>query len=57
MKDKFGGDGQESSSVGIKKFNRAFEQIGFTRRAYRELKIMRLLDHENILHISNILIP
>lgn len=43
--------------VAIKKIEKAFEHKVFTLRTLRELKIMRLLDHENVLSIKSILQP
>ena len=43
--------------VAIKKIERAFEHSTFTKRTLRELKIMRLLNHENILSINSIQLP
>jgi serine/threonine protein kinase len=47
----------ESELVAIKKIERAFEHVIFTKRTLRELRIMRLLRHENILQIKNIQEP
>ena len=44
-------DGQESNLVAIKKIVKAFEHRVFSLRTYRELKIQRLLEHENVLGI------
>ena len=41
--------------VAIKKIEKAFEHKVFTLRTLRELKIMRLLNHENVLSIKSIL--
>jgi len=43
--------------VAIKKIEKAFEHKVFALRTLRELKIMRLLDHENLLSIKTILKP
>ena len=43
--------------VAIKKIEKAFEHKIFSLRTLRELKIMRLLDHENVLSIQPILPP
>ncbi len=51
------GDGAESNLVAIKKIVKAFEHRVFALRTYRELKIQRLLDHENVLGIKRILKP
>ena len=32
----------------IKKIDKAFEHVTFTKRTLREIKIMRLLNHENV---------
>ena len=41
--------------VAIKKIEKAFDHKVFTLRTLRELKIMRLLTHENVLSIKSIL--
>lgn len=43
--------------VAIKKIEKAFEHKVFALRTLRELKIMRLMDHENVLSIKSILKP
>jgi serine/threonine protein kinase len=52
-----GKDGAESNLVAIKKIVKAFEHRVFSLRTYRELKIQRLLEHENVLGIKRILKP
>jgi len=47
----------ESNLVAIKKIVKAFEHRIFALRTYRELKIQRLLEHENVLGIKRILKP
>lgn len=47
----------ESNLVAIKKIVKAFEHRVFSLRTYRELKIQRLLEHENVLGIKRILKP
>ena len=47
----------ENDLVAIKKIERAFEHAIFTKRTLRELKIMRLLRHENVLSIKTIMNP
>lgn len=42
-------ENEETSQVAIKKIEKAFEHVIFTKRTLRELKIMRLLKHENVL--------
>jgi serine/threonine protein kinase len=43
--------------IAVKKIEKAFEHSTFTKRTLRELKIMRLLNHENVLSIKNIQLP
>jgi serine/threonine protein kinase len=43
--------------VAIKKIDKAFEHKVFALRTLRELKIMRLLDHSNVLSVKSILKP
>ena len=50
-------DDDESNLVAIKKIGKAFEHRVFALRTYRELKIQRLLDHDNVLGIKRILMP
>jgi serine/threonine protein kinase len=47
----------EDNLVAIKKIERAFEHKVFMQRTLRELKILRLLQHENIIGINTILKP
>ena len=47
----------ENNLVAIKKIEKAFEHKVFTLRTLRELKIMRLLNHENVLSIKCVLQP
>jgi serine/threonine protein kinase len=39
--------------VAIKKIEKAFEHAIFTKRTLRELKILRLLAHENVIVLSD----
>lgn len=55
VKDKLAEEG--SNIFAIKKVEKAFEHKVFALRTLRELKIMRLLDHDNILSIQSILMP
>lgn len=48
---------ENESFIAIKRIDRAFEHIIFAQRTLRELKIMRLLEHENILSIKSVLQP
>jgi len=52
-----GPEGGESNLVAIKKIVKAFEHRVFALRTYRELKIQRLLEHENVLGVKMILKP
>ena len=38
----------ENNLIAIKKIEKAFEHKIFTKRTLRELKILRLLNHENV---------
>src|ERR1700743_2565734 len=42
---------QENNLVAIKKIEKAFEHKVFAQRTLRELKIMRLLQHDNVIGI------
>ena len=46
-RDKTISDG-ESNLIAIKKIEKAFEHKVFTKRTLRELKVLRLLKHENV---------
>jgi serine/threonine protein kinase len=39
----------ENNHVAVKKIERAFEHAIFTKRTLRELKILRKLQHENVI--------
>lgn len=47
----------DNNLVAIKKIERAFEHKIFMQRTLRELKILRLLQHDNIIGITTILKP
>ena len=47
----------ESHKIAIKKIEKSFEHRIFAKRTLRELKILRLLQHENIVGIKTILLP
>ena len=47
-RDELGGNGNESL-VAIKKINNAFEHAVYTKRTLREIRLLRLLKHENII--------
>jgi serine/threonine protein kinase len=42
----------ENNLIAIKKIEKAFEHKIFTKRTLRELKILRLLNHENVSFID-----
>lgn len=48
---------EESNIVAIKKIERAFEHPLFAKRTLRELKILRLLSHENVIDLVTIQKP
>jgi len=43
--------------IAIKKIEKAFEHSTFTKRTLRELKILRLIQHENVIGIKTIQLP
>ena len=47
----------EDSMVAVKRISKTFEHRVFAMRTLREMKIMRLLDHENVLSINTVLRP
>ena len=47
----------ENNLFAIKKIEKAFEHRVFSMRTLRELKIQRILQHENVLAIKTILLP
>ena len=49
--------GEEPTMVAIKKMTNAFEHKIFARRILRELKVLRLLKHPNIIEIKTIILP
>lgn len=48
---------QENNLVAIKKIEKAFEHKVFAQRTLRELKIMRLLQHDNVIGVKTLLKP
>jgi serine/threonine protein kinase len=48
---------KEENLIAIKKIEKAFEHKIFTKRTLRELKILRLLQHENVIGIKTIMLP
>jgi len=55
-KDKTNPD-EATNLLAIKKIEKAFEHKIFTKRTLRELKILRLLQHENVIGISTLMLP
>ena len=41
----------------MKKIESAFEHITFTKRTLRELRILRHMQHENVIDIASIFLP
>jgi len=54
-KDK--NEAEPNNLIAIKKIEKAFEHKIFALRTLRELKIMRLLNHDNVLSVKTILKP
>lgn len=50
-------DKRTGKMVAIKKIQKAFEHKIFAKRTLRELKILRILEHDNILKLITILLP
>ena len=50
-------DTRTDKMVAIKKIQKAFEHKIFAKRTLRELKILRLLSHDNVLQLFTILLP
>lgn len=48
-------DEDDQSSVAIKKIANTFEHAIFTKRTLREIRLLRLLEHENIIGLKTIL--
>lgn len=48
---------EENNLVAIKKIEKVFEHKIFLQRTLREIKILRLLQHENIIGLKNIMLP
>jgi serine/threonine protein kinase len=51
------GEDEENQKVAIKKIEKIFEHAVFSKRCLRELKISRLLQHNNIVQILEVLVP
>uniref|UniRef100_A0A7S2S2I0 Mitogen-activated protein kinase n=1 Tax=Rhizochromulina marina TaxID=1034831 RepID=A0A7S2S2I0_9STRA len=50
-------DEESNSLVAIKKITNAFEHTTYTKRTLREIRLLRLLQHENIIGVRSILPP
>lgn len=48
---------EQTALIAIKKIEKAFEHKIFTKRTLRELKILRLLQHENVIGINTLMLP
>ncbi|XGW31474.1 hypothetical protein V3C99_009995 [Haemonchus contortus] len=46
-----------NTRVAIKKFNRPFQSIIHARRTYRELRLLRGMDHENVIDMLDVFTP
>mmetsp|Transcript_8366 Transcript_8366/g.26642 ORF Transcript_8366/g.26642 Transcript_8366/m.26642 type:complete len:442 (-) Transcript_8366:453-1778(-) len=49
-------DTETGEQVAVKKIDRVFEHMTITRRTLRELRILRHLNHENLMQVKNIFI-
>jgi serine/threonine protein kinase len=50
-------DTQTGEKLAVKKMEKTFDHTTLTKRTLRELKIMRLLSHDNILRLRTIQLP
>jgi len=50
-------DTRNGKMIAIKKIQKAFEHKIFAKRTLRELKILRLLKHDNILNLISLMLP
>ena len=41
-------------NVAIKKLSRPFQNVTHAKRAYREFKLMKLVNHKNVSHLSRL---
>lgn len=48
---------KDKKFVAIKKIDKAFEHKIMTKRTLRELKMLKLLKHENIINIETLILP
>lgn len=51
------GEDPDNNLVAIKKIEKAFNHKVFMQRTLRELKVLRLLQHENIIGVKTLLKP
>ncbi|XP_046854626.1 stress-activated protein kinase JNK-like isoform X2 [Xenia sp. Carnegie-2017] len=50
-------DSETGEKVAIKKLNRPFQNVTHAKRAYRELVLMQLVNHKNIVSLLNVFTP
>ena len=50
-------DKQSNKKIAIKKVENAFEDLIDAKRIYREIKLLRFFKHENIIRLTEILLP
>jgi mitogen-activated protein kinase 1/3/mitogen-activated protein kinase 6 len=50
-------DEEKGETVAIKKIENAFEHLTFAKRTLRELRILRHLQHENLIDIRHVFLP
>ena len=48
-------DSVTQQNVAIKKLSRPFQNVTHAKRAYREFKLMKLVNHKNVSHSISIL--
>lgn len=50
-------DNELKIEVAIKKLSRPFQNVTYAKRAYREIKLLRLVNHPNIIKLLNVFTP
>ena len=50
-------DAATNQNVAIKKLSRPFQNVTHAKRAYRELKLMKIVNHKNIIGLLNCFTP
>lgn len=50
-------DAKDKEKVAIKKVTKAFEDLVDAKRILREIKLLRHFDHENIIHVKDLMVP